>query len=113
MIALARLPASGTGNGTAELTSLPEPPASRYTAFAVHCRDEEEVCEALAWYRTVLESRPGTPLGLVAHATDCVQPVADLGRSLVLTFSGILLSCPGPPPLIPLVANGSRGNQAA
>jgi AraC-like DNA-binding protein len=44
------------------------------------------VCEALAWYRTVLESRPGAPLGLIAHAADCVQPVADLDRSLVFVM---------------------------
>jgi transposase-like protein len=87
----------GTGNGTAELTSLPEAPASRYTAFAVHCRDEGEVCEALAWYGTVLESRPGTPLGLVARATDCIQPVADLDRSLVFVMDPSRLNGGGLP----------------
>jgi AraC-like DNA-binding protein len=93
MIALVRLPApSGAGNGTAELTSLPEAPASRYTAFAVRCRDEGEVREALAWYRRVLESRPETPLGLVARATDCVRPVADLDRSLVFVMDPARLS---------------------
>ena len=98
MMALVRVSAPpGAGKGTAELTSLPEAPASRYTAFAVRCRDEGEVREALAWYRTVLESRPETPLGLIARAADCVQAVADLDRSLVFVMDPARLNGGGLP----------------
>lgn len=84
MIALVRvLGPRGAGNGIAELTALPEPPASRYTAFAVRCRNEIKVAEAVVWYRALIESRPSAPLGLIARARDCIQPIAGLGHSLV------------------------------
>lgn len=87
MIALVRCSAApAAGCGIAELSSLPEPPGSRYTAFAIRCRDEGEVREALLWYRTLLDARPGAPLGLIARAKDCIQPVAGLDRSLVFVM---------------------------
>lgn len=83
MIALVRVSAPpGAESGTVELNSLPEPPGSRYTAFAVQCQAEGEAHEALLWYRTVLDSRPSAPLGLIARETDCIQAVADLDHSL-------------------------------
>ena len=98
MIGLVRVPApSGAGNGTAELTSLPEPPASRYTAFAVRCRDEGEVREALLWYQTLLDTRPGAPLGLIACANDCIQPVADLDHALAFVMDPSRLNGGGLP----------------
>jgi hypothetical protein len=98
MLALVRVSAPpAAGCGAAELSSLPEPPGSRYTAFAIRCRNETEVCEALAWYRRVLESRPETPLGLIARATDCIQPVADLDRSLVFVMDPSRLNGGGLP----------------
>ena len=98
MIALVRVPAPPrAANGIAEIGSLPEPPASRYTAFAVHCRDETEVREAVVWYRALFDSRSGTPLGLIAGANDCIQPVAHLDRSLVFVMDPSRLSGGGLP----------------
>lgn len=98
MIALVRVSAPpGAGCGTAEFSSLPQPPALRYTAFAVQCRDEGEVREALGWYRTILKSRPATPLGLVARPMDCIQPVAHLDRSLVFAMDPARLNGGGLP----------------
>lgn len=87
MIALVRVSApAGAGSGIAEIGSLPEPPGCGYTAFAVHCRGEGEVRETLLWYRLVLDSRPGAPLGLIACATDCIQPIAELDHSLTFVL---------------------------
>ena len=88
MIALVRVSAPPEAAfGIAKLELLPEPPGARYTAFAIHCRDEGEVCEALLWYRRVLDSRPAVPLGLIAREADCIQPVADLDHVLAFVMN--------------------------
>lgn len=98
MMALVRVSAPpGAGNGIVEIGSLPEPPALRYMAFAVHCRDETEVREAVVWYRMLLDERPGAPLGLIARADSCIQPVAGLNHSLVFAMDPSLLNGGGLP----------------
>lgn len=93
MIALVGVPAPPTSSGgTKELGALPEPPGSRYTAFAVHCREGREVRDALDWYRIVLDSRGDAPLGLIARDSDCVRHLVRLDHSLVFLMDPVALA---------------------
>lgn len=98
MIALVRVTAPpAAGGGTEELGTLPDPPGSRYTAFAVHCREVGEVRETLDWYRAVLASRPAVPLGLIAPDTEVIEPIAALDHSLAFVMNPARLNGGGLP----------------
>lgn len=83
MIALVGvLSPSGADVGTVEISDLPPPPAPCYRGFAVRCSDEAEVNLTLSWYQRMVEFRPQLPLGLIAHADDCVKAIVHLEHTL-------------------------------
>lgn len=79
MIGLVRvLPPAGDGAGTTRLDSLPEPPATRFSALAVRCANGAGAAETLDWYRTVRDARPALRLGLVCEPESCAEQLAEL-----------------------------------
>lgn len=47
-----------------QLDSLPEPPASRFLGFFVHCPTQRRVLETLEWHHAIRGTRPDVPLGM-------------------------------------------------
>lgn len=97
--------------GTIRLEGLPEPPASRFSAFAARCEDRAQVRTTLEWYGTVRTMRPALALGLVCDAEACAEQLAGLRHPLTFLLRPDDLVADGLPgdALAELRASGVEG----
>ncbi|MEJ2186012.1 MAG: hypothetical protein P8Z36_08750 [Gemmatimonadota bacterium] len=75
-------PPTGHSEGIQAVPDLPESPATRFSGFLVRSEHESNLARTLAWYRDVVDQRPGVPLGIVYSPNVCLAMLGECAHPI-------------------------------